>query len=369
MPKIVTIVGARPQFVKTAVVSQSLRAHVTEVLVHTGQHYDDELSGAFFRDLTIPEPDYNLGIGSDSHGRQTAAMLARLEEVLLIERPDMVLIYGDTNSTLAAALAAVKLCIPIAHVEAGARNFSLGIPEEVNRLVADHLSALLLCATQTCVANLEREGIREGVFFTGDVLLDLHLAARPTAYTTSTILDTLSIRPGEYILATIHRPQNTDVQERLQVICEAFMAMDETIVLPLHPRTVKYLQMTPLYQRLNATPHIRLCKPLGYLDFLRLELDARLIVTDSGGVQREAYFCQRPCVTLFHNTAWPETVEDGWNLLVEPVDKERIVHALRTFRPAQSQRHVFGDGHARDRILEHITYYLDHPRPIYAYSD
>ncbi|MBN1316619.1 MAG: UDP-N-acetylglucosamine 2-epimerase (non-hydrolyzing) [Anaerolineales bacterium] len=369
MPKILTIVGARPQFVKAAVVSKALHSHSNEILVHTGQHYDDELSGSFFRDLVIPTPKYNLNIGSDSHGRQTGAMLASLEDVLITEKPDMVLIYGDTNSTLAGALAAVKLCIPIAHVEAGARNWNLAIPEEVNRIVADHISALLLCSTRTCITNLEKEGIREGVFFTGDVLLDLHLAARPLAYQTSTILDELDLNPSQYLLGTIHRPQNTDVDERLRAIFNALLELEETLVLPLHPRTVKNLQRASLYDRLKTAPNIRLCKPLGYLDFLRLELDARLILTDSGGVQREAYFCQRPCITLFHNTAWPETVEDGWNILVEPVNKKVILNSINTFCPTQEQRNVFGDGNAGETIVECILDYLEHPRSVYQYVD
>lgn len=364
MPKIVTIVGARPQFVKAAVVSRVLRSYCTEIIVHTGQHYDDELSGAFFRELVIPEPEYNLGIGSDSHGRQTGEMLTCLEEVLFAERPDMVLVYGDTNSTLAGALAAVKLYIPIAHVEAGARNFSLRIPEEVNRIVTDRLSALLFCATRTSIVNLEREGIREGVIFAGDVMLDLHLAMRDVARARSSILDELRIVPGQYLLGTVHRPRNTDVDERLKAIVEAFLDLQEPLVLPLHPRMVKNLQRTHLYERIADASHIRLTKPLGYVDFLRLELDARLIVTDSGGVQREAYFCQRPCVTLFHNTAWPETVEDGWNVLVD-ADKERILEAVHSYQPTRPQRDVFGDGKAGEKIVRAALDYLEHPRPIY----
>lgn len=367
MYKIVTVIGARPQFIKAAVISPLLQSHCTEVIVHTGQHYDYELSEAFFLDLALPKPTYNLEVGSGPHGEQTAEMLVRLEKVLLAEQPDMVLVYGDTNSTLAGALAAVKLCMPIAHVEAGARNFSLGIPEEVNRIVTDHLSALLFCATQTCITNLEKEGIREGVFFTGDVLLDLHLAMRQHAQTASSILDELRVKPGQYLLGTIHRPQNTDVDEKLQAIVEAFLELEEPLVLPLHPRTVKHLERLHLFKKVASAPYIHLTKPLGYLDFLQLELNARLILTDSGGVQREAYFCQRPCITLFHNTAWPEAVEDGWNIVVD-TDKERILQAVGHFRPAHPQRNVFGDGHAGERIVEHILYHLEHPRLIYLPS-
>jgi UDP-GlcNAc3NAcA epimerase len=365
MYRIATIIGARPQFVKAAVVSQAMRSKCLEIMIHTGQHYDYELSEAFFHDLDIPTPAYNLGIGSSSHGRQTGEMLARLEEVLITECPDMVLVYGDTNSTMAGALAAVKLCIPVAHVEAGARNYSLRIPEEVNRIVTDRLSALLFCATQTSILNLEKEGVYEGVFLTGDVMLDLHMTMRDVARIDLSILDELGISPGRYLLGTVHRPRNTDVDERLHAIFEAFLEVGELLVLPLHPRTVKHLKRTNLYERVVNASHIRLIKPLGYLDFLRLELNARLILTDSGGVQREAYFCQCPCVTLFHNTAWPETVEDGWNLLVD-ADKGRILEAVQSFQPTQLQRNAFGDGNAGEKIVGEMLNYLECPRPIYV---
>jgi UDP-N-acetylglucosamine 2-epimerase (non-hydrolysing) len=363
--KIATVIGARPQFVKAAVVSQAMQAQCTETIIHTGQHYDYELSGAFFEDLAIPEPAYNLDIGSSSHGQQTGEMLTHLERVLIAEHPDMVLVYGDTNSTLAGALAAVKLCIPVAHVEAGARNFSLRIPEEVNRIVTDRLSALLFCATQTSIVNLEREGIREGVLFTGDVMLDLHLAMRDVARAKSSILEKLGVVPGQYLLGTIHRPRNTDVDERLVAIFEALLEIKEPLVLPLHPRTVKGLRRAHLYELVANAPHIHLIKPVGYLDFLRLELGARMILTDSGGVQREAFFCQRPCITLFHNTAWPETVEDGWNVLVD-ADKVSILEAVHGFRPTQTRRNVFGDGKAAEIIVSEILNYLKNPRPIYV---
>ena len=364
MYKIVTIIGARPQFVKAAVVSREMQSQCTEIIVHTGQHYDYELSGAFFQDLAIPEPAYNLGIGSSSHGKQTGEMLARLEETLIAEQPDMVLVYGDTNSTLAGALVAVKLCIPIAHVEAGARNFSLRIPEEVNRIITDRISALLFCATRTSITNLEKEGIHEGVIFTGDVMLDLHARMRGAASDDLSILEKLGVAPRQYLLGTVHRPRNTDIDERLCAIFEAFLEIKEPLVLPLHPRTLKHLKRTGLYERVAGASHIHLVKPLGYLDFMRLELNARLIVTDSGGVQREAYFCQCPCVTLFHNTAWPETVKDGWNLLVD-ADKAQILTAVRDFQPTRPQRNVFGDGNAGAKIVKEIQHYLDHPRPIY----
>lgn len=357
MPKIVTIVGARPQFVKAAVVSRLLPAHCSEVIVHTGQHYDYELSDSFFEELAIPKPAYNLGIGSGSHAQQTGEMLIALEKVLLTEQPNLVLLYGDTNSTLAGTLAAVKLGLPIAHVEAGARNFDLSLPEEINRLVTDRLSTLLFCATSSSVINLANEGLRQGVFLTGDVMLDLHLAKQPVVRETSTVLADLQLQPGQYILATIHRDRNTDVDDRLQAIFEAFLSMSETVVLPLHPRAVKNLKRIGLYDRLAAAPHLRLTKPQGYLDFVRLELDARLIITDSGGVQREAYFCQRPCLTVFDNTPWPETVEDGWNRLVE-ANTAKILTEVTHFQPAGPQRRIFGDGRAGEAIVHHILNYF-----------
>ena len=362
--KIATIIGARPQFVKAAVVSQALRSRCDEVIIHTGQHYDYELSGAFFEQLAIPEPSYNLEVGSSSHAQQTGDMMARIEEVLLAEKPDMVMIYGDTNSTLAAALAAVKIMLPIAHVEAGPRNYSWRVPEEVNRIVADRFSALLFCATRSSVENLEREGIRDGVIFTGDVMLDLFLSMRDRAREESTILEELDLEPGGYLIGTVHRPRNTDIDERLESIFEAFLEVEETIVLPLHPRAVKNLKRIGWYDRVASAPNVRLIKAQGYVDFLRLQLDARMILTDSGSVQREAYFAKHPCITLFPNTAWPETVEDGWNLCIDG-DKDQILKAVASFQPPAEQRDVFGSGKAGEQIVDEVVKYLDDPRPIY----
>jgi UDP-N-acetylglucosamine 2-epimerase len=364
MYKVVTVVGARPQFVKAAVVSRALKSRCEEVLVHTGQHYDHGLSGVFFEQLGMPQPTHNLAVGSGSHAQQTADALVRIEEVLRDERPDLLLIYGDTNSTLAAALAAVKLCLPIAHVEAGPRLYSWQEPEEVNRIVADRFAALLFCATRTDVANLEREGIRDGVLLSGDVMLDLFTIMREQARDTS-LLENLGLTPGEFLLATVHRARNTDSDERLKAIFEAFLQAEEPVVLPLHPRTTKNLQRIGWYDRVADADHVHLLEPQGYIEFMNLQLDARMIITDSGGVCREAYFAGRPCLTLFPFTAWPETVEDGWNLCVD-ANTEKILTAIREFAPVHEQRNIFGNGAASETIADAIVSYLDDPRPLYA---
>jgi len=358
--KVVSIVGARPQFIKAAPVSRELRKEHMEVLVHTGQHYDYFMSAVFFDELGIPEPNYNLGVGSASHGRQTGEMLIRIEEVLLKERPDWVLVYGDTNSTLAGALAAAKpsfgkvstsstrrlrTSIPVAHIEAGLRSFNREMPEEINRVLTDHVSDLLFCPTETAVQNLAREGITEGVHNVGDVMYDAVLHNIGIAEQRSHILERLGIEPKAYLLATVHRPQNTDNSENLRSILSAFNALDEVIVFPAHPRTSEAIER--LGYRLR--PHVKLIEPTSYLDMLVLERNARLILTDSGGVQKEAYFFAVPCVTLREETEWTETVEVGWNVLVG-ADEERIVEAVRGFWPQGDRPNLFGNGTASQRI-------------------
>lgn len=345
--RFVTIVGARPQFIKAAPTSRELRARHQEVLVHTGQHYDYGLSQVFFDELEIPAPDVNLGIGSGRHGQQTGEMLIAIEKVLLETSPDWVLVYGDTNSTLAGALAASKLHIPIAHVEAGLRSFNREMPEEINRVLTDHVSELLLCPTETAVDNLRSEGIVRGVHHTGDVMYDAVVYNRTLAAARSRIVEDLGLRPGAYLLATLHRPANTDHPDRLRAILGAFRRIGEAIVFSCHPRTQKALRE----QGQEVPPNVRLIEPVGYLDMLQLESQARAILTDSGGVQKEAYFCGVPCITLRDETEWVETVGAGWNQLVG-ADPEKIVAAvthltLPTERPA-----FFGDGQAARRIVE-----------------
>ena len=350
--KVVSVVGARPQFIKAAPVGKALRAagH-TEVLVHTGQHYDDEMSAVFFRELEIPEPDYNLGVGSGPHGWQTGQMLMRIEEVLMAEKPDWVLVYGDTNSTLAGALAAVKLHIPLAHVEAGLRSFNREMPEEHNRVLTDHCSDLLFCPTQTAVDNLAREGITQGVHLVGDTMYDAVLQFSEIARQRSTILQDLGLKPRGYLLATIHRPYNTDVPENLRNILTAFLETGEPIVFPVHPRTRREIDQLNGVANPDFNCNVKMIEPVGYLDMLVLEQSARAILTDSGGVQKEAYFFSVPCVTLRPDTEWVETVDAGWNVVVG-ASREAIVKAVSNCGLGQrTPSQIFGDGRAAKRVV------------------
>ena len=357
MEKIVTIVGARPQFVKAAPVSREIRKHFNEVLVHTGQHYDKNMSQLFFDELEIPEPDVNLEIGSGNHGEQTAQMLVKIEDIIKKNDPAMVLVYGDTNSTLAGALAASKLNIPVAHVEAGLRSFNRDMPEEVNRVLTDRISDRLFCPTRTAVIHLEREGVTSGVHMTGDVMLDAAMHFAKLAEAKSNALEDLDLKSKEYLLATCHRPQNTDQRETLGDIVDAMIHSDEKIVFPLHPRTRSYLQRFELMANLEQAGNIQLIDPVGYLDMIQLEKNARMILTDSGGVQKEAYFFRVPCVTMRPETEWTETVTDGWNVLVGN-DKEKITNAIRNFSPAPDQARHYGSGQASAEIasiLQQVT--------------
>ena len=348
--KIATVVGARPQFIKCAPLSKELRAVAVEVLIHTGQHYDNNMSDLFFRDLEIPEPDYNLGVGSGTHAEQSGEMLKRIESVLLKEKPDYVLVFGDTNSTLAGGLAAAKLCIPVAHVEAGLRSFNRRMPEEINRVVTDHLSSLLFCPTATSVSNLAREGITEGVRLVGDVMYDALLSHSRRAEERSRILDQLRLEPKSYFLATVHRAENTDDSNRLAAIVKAFEMISDisTIVWPVHPRTRKVLESYGLQRNRGS---FSILDPISYLDMLCLEKQARGILTDSGGVQKEAYWFQVPCITLRDESEWVETVQSGWNTLVG-TDPDSIFGAAIKPPPSDAcLNHLFGDGHSAAKIV------------------
>ena len=348
--KILTVVGARPQFIKAAPVSRALRAEgLDEFLVHTGQHYDANMSQIFFDELAIPRPDVNLGVGSGSHGRQTGEMLIRLEAVMMAEKPDAVLVYGDTNSTIAAALAAVKLHIPIAHVEAGLRSFNRRMPEEHNRILTDHCADWLFCPTQTAVKNLHQENITAGVHLTGDVMYDAALMFGQKARQQSDVLTRLSLKPENFVLATIHRPHNTDYPQRLSGLLQGLAQLDEPVILPIHPRTRKKIADLGLDEASLAARGLRIIAPVGYLDMLMLEQNARIIITDSGGIQKEAYFFQKPCITLRHDTEWWQTVEIGWNVLVG-WDVEKLAHYAHALAPAGPQPPLFGDGHAAEKI-------------------
>ena len=415
--KILTVVGARPQFIKAAPVSKAL-AHTghSEYLLHTGQHYDDQMSAIFFRELGLRDPDLNLGVGSGTQGAQTAQMLSGIEEALLRERADCVLVYGDTNSTLAAALAACKLGIPVAHVEAGLRSFNREMPEEHNRVLTDHCADLLFCPTATAVTNLRNEGITDGVSLVGDTMYDAVLQFSEIAQQQSTVLERLGLEPKRYALATVHRPYNTDVPANLAALVRAFRTLsdvdnladlDGPVVFPVHPRTrerIAKLNGALGAARLNGnhsigkvsvdgnvtlgdgdfareSGNLRMIEPLGYLDMLMLERNAKVILTDSGGMQKEAYFFGVPCVTLRPETEWVETVETGWNVLAG-CGAEKLNEAISSLngalKPSGGNNHsgsgqsasthsghsgnshigitrsrppLFGDGHAAEKIV------------------
>ncbi|ANB61154.1 non-hydrolyzing UDP-N-acetylglucosamine 2-epimerase [Anoxybacteroides amylolyticum] len=350
--KIVTILGARPQFIKAAPVSRVLRKKHTEIIVHTGQHYDANMSDIFFEELNIPKPDYHLGVGSGTHGKQTGEMMIKLEEIVLNEQPDYVLVYGDTNSTLAGALVAAKLHIPVIHVEAGLRSFNKKMPEEINRIMTDHVSEFLFCPTDTAVENLKNENITRNVLNIGDVMYDAVLYNKELAQEKSTILADLRLEAKQYHLITIHRAENTDDVQNMKNILEAFAQIEEVKVWPMHPRTKHKLASYGL--RVDTIPNLKVIEPVGYLDMLTLECNAKKIITDSGGVQKEAYFMQVPCVTVREQTEWVETLETEANILVG-TDVEKIVAAVKKdVRPVYSE--VFGDGKAAEKIVEAIEH-------------
>jgi UDP-N-acetylglucosamine 2-epimerase len=344
--KVVSVVGARPEFVQAAPVSRALRVNHQEILVHTGQHYDYLMSQAFFDELGIPAPNYNLDVGSGSHGKQTGEILDRMEKVLIKEEPDLVIVRGDTNSTLAGSLAASKMHIPTAHIEAGERSFDRRMPEEINRLVADCLADLHFCASRAAVNRLADEGISDTVHWVGDVMLDALLQHRPIAQEKSDILSRLELEPGAYALVTVHRAANTDDPARLGQIVQALNGVSETVVFPAHPRTRKALAGIGA----RFEDHVLLIDPVSYFDIMILEENARLIATDSGGVQREAYFLSIPCLTLREETEWIETVQAGWNRLVG-ADPEQVIDAWFSFAPPSAHPPIFGDGTAGQRIV------------------
>lgn len=348
--KICTIIGARPQFIKAAPVSRAIAAAtLQEVVIHTGQHYDYQMSEIFFEELQLRQPDYNLGIGSGSHGAQTGQMLIDIEKVLLAEKPDLTLVYGDTNSTLAGALAAAKLHLPVAHVEAGLRSFNRAMPEELNRVLTDHVADWLFCPTETAVTNLATEGITAGVHNVGDVMYDAVLFNMALAEKKADLFEQLNLGPQQYYLATLHRPYNTDVPENLAGILAAFEALAHPVIFPIHPRTQKFIRQ----HNLSLGPNIRHLEPVGYLPMLLLEKYALAILTDSGGVQKEAYFNAVPCVTIRPETEWVETVATGWNILADPTPAS-ILSAVNRPQPGQAPAPIFGDGQA----AQHIVHYL-----------
>ncbi|MBO0602542.1 UDP-N-acetylglucosamine 2-epimerase (non-hydrolyzing) [Sporosarcina sp. E16_3] len=356
MKKILTIAGTRPQLVKIAAVSRVLRESFAEVLVNTGQHYDYNMAGVFFDELNIPKPDYDLGIGSESHGRQTGKMMMAVEEIVEKEKPDAILVYGDTNSTLAGAIVASKLHIPIIHIEAGLRSYNKEMPEEINRIMTDHVSTLLFAPTDLAVANLAKESITEGVHQVGDVMYDAVLYNIALAEEKHSLSD-YDLSSGEYVLGTIHRADNTDNKNRLEAVLKAFSALEEKVYLPLHPRTKSKIDSFGLNSILEQANNINIVEPISYLEMLLLEKHAKAIVTDSGGVQKEAYFAKVPCITLRDQTEWLETIETGWNQLVNPL-KVDLAEKLSKLRFGQPIEDLYGDGNAAEKIVVILKNYF-----------
>ena len=353
--RIVTIIGNRPQFVKAAAVSRKLRERTEELIVHTGQHYDDELSRIFFEELEVPAPERELGVGSGSNTEQTARMLQALAPVLQELSPDLALVYGDTNSTLAGALAAAQAGVPVGHVEAGMRSFERSMPEELNRVLADHASDLLLCSTPTAVENLEREAVRGETHLVGDVMIDVTLAFTDVAERRSSALDDRGLEAGSYLVVTAHRAGNVDDPGRLEGLVELLEALPVPVVFPVHPRTRARLDSSGLLERLERADGLELAPPLGYLDVLKLVHHAKAVLTDSGGLQKEAYVLGVPCLTLRDRTEWVETVDAGWNVLVD-LDRDATLTALDR-EPPSARPDLYGEGRAAERVRDVVSAY------------
>lgn len=349
--KIVTIIGARPQFIKAAPFSKEFRKENTEILVHTGQHYDENMSQIFFDELGIPKPDYNLNVGSASHAHQTAAMLTKIEDIIFDEKPDALLVYGDTNSTIAGSLAASKLNLPVFHIEAGLRSYNKKMPEEQNRVLTDHISTFLFCPTNTAVDNLKKESIYEGVYQVGDIMYDavlknIDIATEKYKCNWKECTGIQDVEIGKYILATVHRAENTDDIDKLRIIFEALNSLSQTVIMPLHPRTKKIVQK---YQLL--TDNIHIIEPVGYLLMLFLVKNASMIVTDSGGLQKEAYFLRTPCTTLRTETEWIETLNFDWNMLCD-IEKLEIINKVtrNVSNLGENYSNSFGNGDTSEII-------------------
>jgi UDP-N-acetylglucosamine 2-epimerase len=346
--KILTVVGARPQFIKAAAVSRPLRQHHHEILLHTGQHYDDAMSDRFFNELDLPQPEIELGVGSASHAQQTGRMLIGIETAIAEHRPDAVLVYGDTNSTIAGALAAAKMHVPVAHVEAGLRSFNRTMPEEINRVVTDALSSLLLCPSETAAANLRREGITSGVHLVGDVMADVLAKFGGTA-NAAAVLAGFGVRDGQYFVATVHRAENTDDPSRLRSIIEALSDLPSPVIFPAHPRVKAAIAAAGVRPGAN----VRVVDPVGYASMIALAKHARAVLTDSGGLQKEAYWLGVPCVTLRDETEWVETVASGWNVLTGS-DAGRIAAAATAATRPPTHPRLYGDGNAAAAIVRHL---------------
>lgn len=358
MARVLSVVGARPNFVKLAGVEPWFSKMFDHIVVHTGQHYDYALSRVFFEHLDIREPDYYLNVGSGSHGYQVGEMVKRLEKVIFKEKPDLVVVYGDTNSTLAGALAVVKAGFQVAHVEAGLRSFNMSMPEEVNRRVTDHVSHLLFAPTENAVKNLKREKVLGKIYLTGDIHVDVLNRWMPIANEISHILDLLDVDSEKYIVVTVHRAENTDNPDNLEDIVKALLNIPYRIVFPIHPRTCNALSRMGSLHKLEEAKNIVLTKPLGYIDFIKLIKHSWKVITDSGGVQREAYLLGIPCIVLRDRTEWVELVEAGWVKLVG-TNPDRIVKSVEEFEPKESRPGLLGDGRAGERIANIIKNEID----------
>ena len=354
---VLTVIGNRPQFIKAAAVSPLLRAQHTERLVHTGQHHDDALSAVFFSELGVPPPDLELGIAGGTNSSQTARMLAALGPVVADSGADVVLVYGDTNSTLAGALAGAQAGMAVAHVEAGMRSFDRSMPEELNRVLADHAATLLLCSSQTAVENLANENVHAAVELVGDVMVDLALKVQPQARARTDLLARRGVTPQEYVLVTAHRAGNVDAPSRLEKLVSLLLAVPLQVVLPLHPRTRERLERSGQLERLTGASHVTLTDPLGYLELTALLCNARALLTDSGGLQKEAYLARVPCITLRDSTEWVETANVGWNVLVD-LDAEAAIRALER-QPPTEHPSLYGDGRAAERVVSSLTLHCE----------
>jgi UDP-GlcNAc3NAcA epimerase len=358
--RVLTVIGNRPQFVKAAAVSRRLRREHVEVLVHTGQHYDDDLSTIFVTELRVPPPEHELRLGDGTNTEQTARMLEALGPLIASERPDLVLVYGDTNSTLAGALAGAQAGIPVAHVEAGMRSFDRAMPEELNRVLVDHASDLLLCSSQTALDNLAAERIVVPMQLVGDVMVDIAMALQPRARDDDHTLRQVGVRPGRYVVVTAHRAGNVDDPVRLRALVDLLLALDTPVVMALHPRTQARLRDAGLLETLRRARNMHLTPPLGYMAFTALLCRARAVLTDSGGVQKEAYLAGVPCITLRETTEWVETVDSGWNVLVG-LDADAARAALGREPPVERPE-LYGDGNAGGRVVAALTAFLSPER-------
>lgn len=336
--KIISVVGARPQFVKLAPLSKEIRKNHDEVIVHTGQHFDDKMSDLFFRELEIPEPDYNLGVHGGSHGAQTGKMLFEIEKILNSIQPDAIIVFGDTNTTLAGSLVAAKLQIKSIHIEAGLRSFNRTMPEEINRIVSDHTSDYLFAPTDTAIKNLENEGLSNKSYLTGDIMVDAFKSNIEKAERSSNILSNLDLTENEYSVITLHRPYNVDEPENLKKLFQQLASINDKLVFPVHPRTKKIINDNDI----SIPKNIITTDPLGYLDFIVLQKRSNKIITDSGGIQKEAYILEKPCITLRPETEWLETIKEGWNILAD-YNNDEFANIIENFNPTAKQNHVFGD--------------------------